>query len=112
MFGKARFENKGIGKKSKNTMNCSHNRCNYILFAKDVNIQEIKRRLNIPVDKRVILYAPTYRGEGRGSGNRNVNESGLNQIKEIDFKTLFNILSKKFGGDWVFVGRFHYHVDK
>lgn len=85
---------------------------NDILLSKDIDINQVKRKLKIPVDKKVVLYAPTYRGEGRGSCNRSLNESGLSQMKEIDFSSLFDVLSKKFGGDWVFVGRFHYHVDK
>lgn len=75
--------------------------------------REIKRKLGIPEEKRVILYAPTFRSDGYDTDNRNVERSGLAQIREIRFDDLFERLKNKFGGDdWVFIGRFHYFVEK
>ena len=85
---------------------------NDILF-QVVKRKEIKRRLGIPKEKRVILYAPTFRSDGYDTDNRNVERSGLAQLKEIDFDKLLKKMSDRFGGDdWIFIGRFHYFVEK
>lgn len=85
---------------------------NDLLFSADNLQKEAKLKLGILPDKKVILYAPTFRNDGKDTQDKNVNRSGLNQLKELDLHDLFNTLSLKFGDDWVFVGRFHYHVEK
>lgn len=73
---------------------------NDILFKLDDHLKtEIKRKLGFPVDKRVMLYVPTFRFS--------VDDSGINQMNMIDFDVMFNTLSSKFGGDWIFVFRAH-----
>ena len=83
------------------------------LFVKDVLVEnELKKSAGIPINKKVLLYAPTFR-DSNGEGSKpNVNKSGLDQIKQIDFSFLQKVLSDKFGGEWVIVLRFHYFVDK
>lgn len=84
---------------------------NDILYKKDKEeINLIKRKLGLPIEKKIIMFAPTFRSDG--NFNNNVEKSGLNQLNEIDLDRLFNELNIKFGGDWVFVCRFHYHVEK
>lgn len=73
------------------------------------NIIKTKKELNIPIEKKVVLFAPTFRTDGV-EREKNINRSGINQINSIDFDKLFETLNKKFGGDWVFICRFHYHV--
>lgn len=68
------------------------------------NIVETKKRLGIPDNKKVILYAPTFRND--------VSSSGVKQMQSIDFVALLRELHNKFGGDWCFVFRTHMHVTK
>lgn len=81
---------------------------NDILF--DYNENILKEKLDIPIDKKVLLFAPTFRNDGKDVEGKNLNRSGLDQLKMIDFDQLFETLHDKFGGDWIIVCRFHYHV--
>ncbi|MBQ8447857.1 MAG: CDP-glycerol glycerophosphotransferase family protein, partial [Clostridia bacterium] len=85
---------------------------NDILFSSTENVRELKEKLGLPQDKKIILYAPTFRNDGKDTEGKNVLRSGINQINEIDFNGLFESLGKRFGGEWVFIGRFHYHVEQ
>jgi len=80
---------------------------NDVLFAEDNGIRE---ELGLPVDKKILLFAPTFRNDGKDTEGKNVHRSGLNQLAEMDFDKLFGAMSAKFGGEWVMVCRFHYHV--
>lgn len=81
---------------------------NDILFSHDeINM---KKQLNLPNSKRIILFAPTFRNDGKDVEGKNLNRSGINQLNMIDIERLFRLLHDKFGGDWVLVCRFHYHV--
>lgn len=85
---------------------------NDILYNKKLTfINEIKTKLGLPLDKKILLFAPTFRTES-GSFEKNVKRSGIEQLNKMDFERLFNLLSNKFGGDWALVCRFHYHVEK
>lgn len=84
---------------------------NDILFASDEKKNEIKERLGLPLDKKIVLFAPTFRTDGNMS-KKNINRSGIDQLSQIDFDKLFLVLNKKFNGNFVFVGRFHYHVEQ
>ena len=81
---------------------------NDILFMSNSEI--IKERLNLPKEKKILLFAPTFRNDGKDVEGKNLNRSGIDQIKMIDFERLFKSLHEKFGGEWVLVCRFHYHV--
>lgn len=67
----------------------------------DDDVRSIKGELNIPLDKKVILYAPTFR------------EYELDH-KQCYFKAPFNIanLKGKLGDKYVFLFRAHYEVCK
>lgn len=73
---------------------------------------KLKNQINLPEDKKIILFAPTFRNDGRDVAGKNVYRSGLAQLNDMDFELLFKSLYEKFGGDWVMVCRFHYHVEK
>lgn len=62
--------------------------------------ENLKKKLGIPVNKKVLLYAPTFRAE-------NIEMSGVKQLESLKHGEVFNALSSKFGGDWVVVYRFH-----
>ena len=85
---------------------------NDILFAGEEKRNEIRQKLGIPENKKVVIYAPTFRTDSVDINNKNVLRSGINQINEMDFDALFKTLSDKFGGEFVFICRFHYHVEK
>ena len=83
---------------------------NDILFRSDVNKKVLKEKLGLSIDKKIIIYAPTFRSND--DETKNVNNSGIRQLEELDIDKLLNILAKRFGGEWVFVTRFHYHVEQ
>lgn len=85
---------------------------NDILFSSPNEISDIKKKLGLPNDKKIILFAPTFRNDGIDTQGKNVFRSGLDQLESIAFDVLFSTLTEKFGGDWVFVCRFHYHVEQ
>ena len=63
------------------------------------DVREIKERLGIPLDKKVILYAPTWRDNQRG-------EEGFTYDLNMDFDKL----RKELGDEYVLVFRLHYLV--
>lgn len=67
-----------------------------------LNIVNLKRKLNIPLNKKVILYAPTFR--------EYMIDSSFNNIITIpiDFKKW----KKKLGEEYVVLVRTHYFVNK
>ena len=72
---------------------------NDVLFSiKDKSM--VKEKLGIPSNKRVLLYAPTYR-------DNSVEMSGIAQMRMMNHETILRVLSERFGGDWVLVYRFH-----
>lgn len=81
---------------------------NDILFKQ--SDKEARKECNLPLDKKVVLFAPTFRNDGKDVEGKNIYRSGINQLQMINYDELFNALEKKFGGDFVFVCRFHYHV--
>lgn len=75
---------------------------NDVLFAKnnEKDIRELKKSLGIPLDKRVILYAPTWRdNEFYGKGKYKFNPP-------LDF----NALRDSLGDDTVMIVKYHYLV--
>lgn len=63
-------------------------------------VQNIKKKLSIPLDKKVILYAPTFREYERNSKFECV----------IDVPIDFNKWEKALGEEYVFLLRAHYEV--
>jgi CDP-glycerol glycerophosphotransferase len=69
--------------------------------AKPTDITKIKKRLHIPADKKVILYAPTYRDDqNEGVGNYYFDS-------ELDFAMI-----KKAFPDVIILIRYHYIINK
>ena len=78
-------------------MECGMPRNDFLMRAKDDELFfQIKRDLGIPVEKKVLLFAPTWRDE--------------NVIYHIpdDFVKLPIILNMRFGGEWIILVRSHY----
>lgn len=75
---------------------------NDILFRKDIDEVSLKRKLKLPVDKKIVLFAPTFR--------ESVHKSGVMQFEMFDIKKILASLGEKFGGEFVFVFRVHHTV--
>ena len=75
---------------------------NDILFKKNTkeDIEEIKERLNIPKDKKVILYAPTWRD----------NEFHKNGIYKFATEMDFDAMKEALEDDFVLIVKYHYSV--
>jgi len=63
-------------------------------------IQKIKEKCNIPLDKKVILYAPTWRDDNYYSKGK----------YKFDINLDLNKLKDQFGNDYVIILRMHYLV--
>ena len=63
-------------------------------------IAGIKKSLNVPANRKIVMYAPTFRD----------NPAILANIYKLDAKRLAEVLKKKFGGKWLFLIRLHPNV--
>lgn len=69
---------------------------NDILFKNELNLQDkIKKALNIGRNKKILLYAPTYRGEDE------------KYTYHMEFQKIQKAVHKRFGGEWVIIVRLH-----
>ena len=66
----------------------------------DKYVSKLKRELNIPKDKKIILYAPTWRDDQYKSG------TGYSYNLALDFDKFKN----KFGNDYIILFRTHYLI--
>lgn len=77
---------------------------NDIFFKNPTEINHLKTKIktefNIPQDKKIMLYIPSFR-----------DNFDLECFK-IDTEMLKDTLSKKFGGDWVIAVKMHPHLKK
>lgn len=77
---------------------------NDIFFKSSEEIENLKTKIksefNIPKDKKIMLYIPSFRD------NFNL------ECFHIDTELLKNTLNKRFGGDWVIAVRMHPHLKK
>lgn len=72
---------------------------NDILVTGDADVRaKVREGLGIAPDKKVLLYAPTFRKGGFGPG------------QELDYARVCQALSARFGGEWVVLLRQHYFV--
>ncbi|MCH5211601.1 MAG: CDP-glycerol glycerophosphotransferase family protein [Oscillospiraceae bacterium] len=77
---------------------------NDILFADNKEIRKkVCRFYNIPDNKKIILYVPTFR-----DGERSYDSEKLYRyLYGIDFDLLCSNMSKKFKGDWIVLVKLH-----
>lgn len=72
---------------------------NDILFEKTDDLRnKVKDKLKIDSNKKVVLYAPTFRKDNDLS------------VYNIDYSRVIKKLSEKFGGEWVFLVKLHPHL--
>jgi len=77
---------------------CGHAR-NDMLFDKESFVgirEEVAEYFGIDTDKKILLYAPTFRDNGDIS------------CFDIDYKKLKESLEEKYGGEWVILVRMHF----
>lgn len=77
-------------------------RCDIFINRREEIYQYIRERYHLPLDAKIVLFAPTFRG-GSQKGNRQV----FADESAIDFKRLVNALEGKFGGNWFIFLRLH-----
>ncbi len=75
-------------------------RNDFLTNYKETDVTRIKKDLNLPNDKKVILYAPTYRD------NQHSTKSGYIFKNEIDF----DILKEKLSEEYIILFRAHYFI--
>jgi CDP-glycerol glycerophosphotransferase len=61
-------------------------------------VERVRSKLKIPVDHKVVLYAPTFR-----------KNSSL-EAYDLNYKEILQSLSGKFGGNWIFLVKLHPHL--
>ncbi|MBQ6217206.1 MAG: CDP-glycerol glycerophosphotransferase family protein [Erysipelotrichaceae bacterium] len=62
------------------------------------NIDCLYEQLNIKRNCKILIYAPTFRDNGR------------TDVYDIDFERLKNALEERYGGEWVILVRFHPNI--
>ncbi len=72
---------------------------NDILFNQSIDIKNLRRKLHLPSNENLVLYAPSWR--------QNVEDAGIKQMEMMDIDKLLVSLSEKFGGKWKMVFRAH-----
>ena len=71
-----------------------------LLLDKTPGLKEtLKSKLGLPKNKKIIMYAPTWRD--------NIDDSGLDQMKMMDINAILQALKQRFGGEWSFLLRCH-----
>lgn len=78
---------------------------NDIMFADEEQLKAIKEKvcsaLNIDINSKIFLYAPTFRDDPNAIDCFNV-----------DYMRLKSALETRFGGNWVILSRMHMHTQK
>jgi len=74
---------------------------NDILFRQDVDTESLKEKLKLPLGKKIVLFAPTFRDNA---------EDGVRQLELLDVPRLLEKLDAVFGGEHVFVTRMHHYI--
>ena len=75
-------------------------RNDYLFNRSSSDIKNIKHKLGLPNDKKIILYAPTFRD------NQHISGIGYTYKPELDFDSL----KKRFGEQYIFLYRTHYFI--
>lgn len=72
---------------------------NDVLFSPDrETLEKVRTGLNLPSDKRLCLYAPTFR-----------RDRGLS-VYDMDYAQAVRALQKRFGGEWLILAKLHPNV--
>lgn len=77
-------------------------RCDIFINGREQMHQHIRERYHLPLDAKIVLFAPTFRG-GSQKGKRQV----FAEKSTIDFGRLVKALEQKFNGKWYVFLRLH-----
>lgn len=77
-------------------------RCDVLINKKEGLYEKIRSEYNIPVDSKILMYAPTFR-----SGNQNTLRKVISNSINIDFLKLVKAMEQKFQGKWYVFLRLH-----
>ncbi len=77
-------------------------RCDILYGKRDTPRMDFRKKHNIPLDAKVVMYAPTFR-EGAKDGKRFV----YSEEWTLDFERLLKALEERFGGEWYLCLRVH-----
>lgn len=70
-----------------------------MLFEKNIELNnKVKKELNIEKNKKVVLYAPTFR------------KGDSLEFYNVHYQKVLKKLAEKFGGEWIFLVRLHPHL--
>lgn len=69
---------------------------NYEAIARDK-----KKELNITSDKRIVMYAPTYRNQFAWGDDLDFS------VFDLDYSCVKEALEQRFGGEWIFLVKWH-----
>ncbi len=72
---------------------------NDVFFQLNTEVRmKILKQLNISLDSKLVLYAPTFR------------KDGSLEVYDLDYEWISDELSKRFGGNWIFLIKLHPHL--
>lgn len=77
-------------------------RCDVLFHGKKILYQKIREEYKIPVNAKILLYAPTFRG-----GSQSTNRSVMKVDFSIRFDQVIDELERRFGGEWYVFLRLH-----
>lgn len=74
---------------------------NDIFFKDSINIkQKVRDFYNIPEDKKILLYVPSFR------------DSGNIDCYDLEYEKVLKAMEDRFGGDWICLARLHPRTKK
>jgi len=73
---------------------------NDVFFTDNAIKASVYKKLEIPINKKILLYAPTFRQDTAASF----------QKYDIDMERVLDALGQRFGGEYVLVYRFHHYL--
>jgi CDP-glycerol glycerophosphotransferase len=72
---------------------------NDLLFqTSSLMIKRIRDKLNIPVDHKIVLYAPTFR------------KNNSLEVYDLNYQEILLSLRSRFGDNWIFIVKLHPHL--
>ena len=77
-------------------------RCDILVNDMKLRHENIRKKLKLPNNIKLVMYAPTFRG-----GSQNKNRSIFQEKAGLDFRLLKISLEKRFGGEWHILLRLH-----
>lgn len=77
-------------------------RCDALFHEIEEMHVQFRKECHIPLDAKILLYAPTFRG-----GSQTKNRSVKAEFCSVDFERLITALEKRFGGEWYVFLRLH-----